>query len=60
MIKMGRTKYGTALGNLSAPDIITKLGKARQTKRNRSIGYKTIHQGQVCRYGRPALLLQER
>lgn len=45
MIKMGRTKYGTALGNLSAPDIITKLGKARQTKRNRSIGYKTIHQG---------------
>ena len=41
MIKMGRTKYGTALGNLSAPDIITKPEKPRQTKRNRSIGHKT-------------------
>ena len=39
MIKMGKTKYETALGNLSAPDIIKRLEKAKATKRNRSIGY---------------------
>ena len=38
-IKMGKTKYETALGNLSAPDIIKRLKKAKATKRNRSIGY---------------------
>lgn len=41
MIKMGKTKYETALGNISAPDIIAKLEKSKQIKRNRSIGYKT-------------------
>lgn len=39
MIKMGKTKYETALGNLCAPDIIKRLEKAKATKRNRSIGY---------------------
>ena len=39
MIKMGKTKYETALGKLSAPDIIKRLEKAKATKRNRSIGY---------------------
>ena len=39
MIKMGGTKYETALGNLCAPDIIKRLEKAKATKRNRSIGY---------------------
>ena len=39
MIKMGRTKYETALGKLCAPDIIKRLEKAKATKRNRSIGY---------------------
>ena len=39
MIKMGKTKYETALGNISAPDIIKRLEKAKATKRNRSIGY---------------------
>ncbi|CDA96469.1 transposase IS4 family [Bacteroides sp. CAG:709] len=39
MIKMGKTKYESALGNLCAPDIIKRLEKAKATKRNRSIGY---------------------
>ena len=39
MIKMGKTKYETALGKLCAPDIIKRLEKAKATKRNRSIGY---------------------
>ena len=39
MIKMGKTKYETALGNLCAPDIIKRLEKAKATKRNRSLGY---------------------
>ena len=39
MIKMGRTKYETTLGNISAPDIIKRLEKAKATKRNRAIGY---------------------
>ena len=39
MIKMGKTNYETALGNLCAPDIIKRLEKAKATKRNRSIGY---------------------
>lgn len=39
MIKMGNTKYETALGNLCAPDIIKRLEKAKATNRNRSLGY---------------------
>ena len=39
IIKMGKTKYETVLGNLCAPDIIKRLEKAKATKRNRSIGY---------------------
>ena len=39
MIKMGKNKYESALGNLCAPDIIKRLEKAKATKRNRSIGY---------------------
>ena len=39
MIKMGNTKYETALGNLCAPGIIKRLEKAKATKRNRSLGY---------------------
>ena len=39
MIKMGKTKYETALGDLCARDIIKRLEKAKATKRNRSIGY---------------------
>lgn len=39
MIKMGKTKYESALGNLCAPDINQRLEKAKATKRNRSIGY---------------------
>ena len=39
MIKMSKTKYETALGSLSAPDIIKRLEKAKATKRNRAIGY---------------------
>ena len=32
MIKMGKTKYETAIGNLCAPDIIKRLEKAKATK----------------------------
>ena len=39
MIKMGKTKYGTAIGNLSAPDIIAKLVKSKSVKYARPIGY---------------------
>ena len=39
MIKMGKTRYETTMGKLSAPDIIKRLEKAKATKRNRSIGY---------------------
>ena len=39
MIKMGKAKYETALGNLCAPDIIKRLERAKATKRNHSIGY---------------------
>lgn len=41
MIKMGNTKYETAMGSLSAPGVISRLEKTKQTKRSRSIGYKT-------------------
>ena len=39
MIKMGKTKYATGIGNLSAPDIITKLVKSKSVKYARCIGY---------------------
>ena len=39
MIKMGKTKYDTVIGNLSAPDIIKKLVKFKAVKYARSIGY---------------------
>ena len=39
MIKMGKTKYKTALGNLAAPELIKKLVKSKSVKFARSIGY---------------------
>jgi len=39
MIKMGKTKYDTSIGNLTAPDIIKKLTKSKAVKYARSIGY---------------------
>lgn len=39
MVKMGKTKYDTAIGNLSAPDIIRRLVKSKAVKYARSIGY---------------------
>lgn len=39
MIKMGKTKYETSLGNLKASDIIGKLVKSKSVKYSRSIGY---------------------
>lgn len=39
MIKMGKTKYDTVIGNLSASDIIMKLVKFKAVKYARSIGY---------------------
>jgi len=39
MIKMGRTKYKSTVGDLSAPDIIKKLVKGKAVKYARSIGY---------------------
>lgn len=38
MIKMGKTKYDTVIGNLSTPDIIKKLVKFKAVKYARSIG----------------------
>lgn len=39
MIKMGKTRYNSTAGDLSAPDIIKKLVKAKAVKYARSIGY---------------------
>lgn len=39
MAKMGVTKYDTAVGRLSAHDIINKLVKSKSVKYARSIGY---------------------
>ena len=39
MIKMGKTKYETSLGALTASDIIKKLSKDKAVKYARSIGY---------------------
>lgn len=39
MVKMGKTKYDTSIGNLSAPDIIRRLVKSKTVKYARSIGY---------------------
>lgn len=41
MVKMGKTRYETAHGDISAPAVIARLEKAGQTRRNRSIGYRT-------------------
>jgi len=39
MIKMGNTKYETAFGSISAPDIIKRPVKSKSVKYSRSIGY---------------------
>jgi len=39
MVKMGKTKYDTVIGDLTAPDIIKKLTKFKAVKYARSIGY---------------------
>lgn len=39
MIKMGKTKYDTAIGNITAPEIIKKLIHQKAIKYSRSIGY---------------------
>ncbi len=39
MIKMGRTKYRTEIGEKSAPDLIKSLQKSKSVKYSRSIGY---------------------
>ena len=41
MIKMGKTKYETDLGNKTAPELIKALQKSRKVKYSRSIGYYT-------------------
>ena len=39
MIKMGRTRYETGLGNKTAPELIKALQKSGSVKYSRSIGY---------------------
>ena len=41
MIKMGKTKYETDLGNKTAPELIKALQKSKSVKYSRSIGYYT-------------------
>lgn len=41
MIKMGRTRYETGLGNKTAPELIKALQKSGSVKLSRSIGYYT-------------------
>ena len=41
MIKMGKTKYETTLGNKTAPELIKALQKSKSVKYSRSIGYYT-------------------
>ena len=41
MIKMGKTKYGTDLGNKTAPELIKALQKFKSVKYRHSIGYYT-------------------
>lgn len=41
MIKMGKTKYETDLGNKTVPELIKTLQKSRNVKYSRSIGYYT-------------------
>ena len=41
MIKMGRTRYETGLGNKTAPELIKALQKSGSVKYSRSIGYYT-------------------
>ena len=42
MIKMGKTKYDTVIGNLPASDIIKKLVKFKAVRYARSIGYHYV------------------
>ena len=41
MIKMGKTKYETELGELNAREIISKLAKKKEVRYRRGIGYYT-------------------
>lgn len=41
MIKMGRTRYETSLGNKTAPELVKAIRKSGDVKYSRSIGYYT-------------------
>ena len=48
MIKMGKTKYETELGNKTAPELIKALQKFKSIKYSRSIGYYTATITAMC------------